>query len=528
MKPIVQFRYLEYAGAELFTVICLPSDKGRFPTMIYRSPYVDAEELLSEEEVCEQRLSHYAAWVEHGYAVVFQHCRGRGKSSGDCVPYIYEREDGLFLQDWIRTQPFYNGELYLYGGSYTSSVHFVTAPFAPDIRGAILEVQDCERYNCNYRNGFYKMGLHGEWYVKMYKHKSKLKKSYTTDSYRMLPLSEFSKTVLGESAEDFDEILRHPDRNDPFWQTRYGGGEAHDAIKHANIPILLVTGFYDIYAGGVFDMWHGLDDQTRAQSALAVHPFEHGGKGTDQPIFFENGVLKEKFDLYPVRWADSVRGKCEPPFARGKVTYYKLFDNKWCCDDFYDAGQTKKLVLGKGSVTYKYNPYAPASFQGGLSTNLGGNAWQNQPNARYDVISLYTEPFSEDTFVKGKIKAKLTVQSDCEDTCFYLRLSLCKEGGDYGLRDDINQISNFDAAYRPGDTLEMDFSFDEHAFVVQNGEKLRIDISSSAYPHYVPHTNQRGLFAEQTTARISTNTVILDRSFLELPIGVSSASISEK
>ena len=249
------YRYLLCHGAELFTVVCLPKKTGTYPTVIYRIPYVDSEELIGEREICRKKIEQYSSWLEAGYAVVYQHCRGRGKSSGDCIPYIYEREDGLFLQDWIRKQPFYNGELFLCGTSYTSSVHFVTAPFAEDIKGAVLEVQDCERYNCNYRNGFYKVGLHGNWYVKMYKKKSNLRKSYTIDSYKMLPLSEFSKTVFGERAEDFDEILRHPKRSDPFWNTRYGGGEAHEAIKHAHIPILLVTGFYDIYTGGVFDMW---------------------------------------------------------------------------------------------------------------------------------------------------------------------------------------------------------------------------------------------------------------------------------
>ena len=255
----VFFEYLEFSGAKLFTVVCLPNGCGKFPTVIYREPYVDNDEELSKEEICTNRLRGFKVWLDNGYAVVFQHCRGRGKSSGDCIPYIYEREDGLFLQNWIRQQPFYNGELYLCGGSYTSSVHFVTAPFAEDIKGAVLEVQDCERYNCNYRNGFYKMGLHGGWYVGMYKKKSNLKKNFTPASYNMLPLSEFSKTVLGEKAEDFDEILKHPDKNDSFWKTRYGGGEAHEAIKHANIPILLVTGFYDIY--------------TRVERAVAQVPF---------------------------------------------------------------------------------------------------------------------------------------------------------------------------------------------------------------------------------------------------------------
>ena len=173
------YTYLEMHDVKLFSVICLPSAFGKFPTVIMRSPYVDDQENIPEETICENKLNEYKTWLDNGYAVIFQHCRGRGKSTGDCIPYINEREDGLFLQKWIRQQPFYNGALYLCGGSYTASVHFVTAPFADDIKGAVLRVQDCERYHCNYRNGFYKMGLHGGWYVGMYKKKSMPSKNYT-------------------------------------------------------------------------------------------------------------------------------------------------------------------------------------------------------------------------------------------------------------------------------------------------------------------------------------------------------------
>lgn len=515
----VFFDYLEIKEAKLFTVVCLPQNYGTFPTVMIRNPYVDADEILSEEKICENKLHDFRHWLDNGYAVVFQHCRGRGKSTGDCIPYIYEREDGLFLQDWIRKQPFYNGELYLSGASYTSSVHFVTAPFADDIKGAVLQVQDCERYNCNYRNGFYKIGLHGGWYVNMYKKKSILDKNYTAESYNMLPLSDFSKTVFGENAEDFDEILKHPDKNDDFWMTRYGGGEAHDAIKHANIPILLVTGFYDIYTGGVFDMWNSLDDETKSKSALAVHPFDHGCNGAGQPINFENGNIHKEFELFSVKWFDSIRGKCKSPFEKSKVTYYKLFDNKWCCDDFDTAKQYQKISLGNETISYKYDPNTPATFKGGLSANFGGNVWQEAPHLRDDIITVYSSEFTKDTFVKGKIKARLHVKSDCEDTCFYMRISLCKAQGDYGLRDDINQISNFCDTYTPNTEIEMDFLFDEHAFVIKKGEKLRIDISSSAFPLYVRHTNNKGLFSEQVTAKTAVNSVILSASYIELPIG---------
>ena len=64
----------------------------------------------------------------------------------------------------------------------------------------------------------------------------------------------------------------------------------------------------------------------------------------------------------------------------------------------------------------------------------------------------------------------------------------------------------------------MNFSFDEHAFVIKKGEKFRIDISSSAFPHYVRHTNNKGLFSEQTTSKIATNTVFLDDSYIEIPL----------
>ena len=512
------YTYMPNRGADLFTAVLLPGELTQYPVVVFRNPYVEAEEHISEEEICEIRRKEYAYFLDAGYAVVYQHCRGRGKSSGDCIPYINEREDTLALYDWIRAQDFYNGELYLYGRSYTSSVHFVAAPYAQDIKGAILEVQDSERYNCNYRNGFYKMGLHGGWYVGMYKKKSNLQKSFVPDSFRMLPLIDFSKTVLGECAADFDEILRHPDKNDAFWQTRYGGGEAQGAITHTNMPILLVTGFYDIYTGGVFDMWNALDAATKNQCALAVHPYGHSGLAEKEPIAFDKGELKDAFENYKARWLDAVRGKCAPPFAPGKITYYKLFGETWACDDFYDANETQRLALGAGEVSYVYNPYAPASFKGGLSRNFDSNEWQDAPNSRYDIISLYTEPFAADTYIKGKMRAQLQVKSDCEDTCFYIRLSLCKAEGDYGLRDDINQISNVAAQYQPGEKIAMDFSFDEHAFVIKQGEKLRIDISSSAFPYYVPHTNRRGLYCEQTTAKIAHNSVDLAQSWVELPV----------
>jgi len=508
------FSYVNTLGTKLFTVICLPNATDKFPTVILRSPYVDYAENISEEDAVARVAEMQKSFVENGYAVVYQHCRGCGKSDGDCIPYVNEREDGLALQQWIREQPFYNGELYLCGGSYTATVHYATAPFADDIKGAVFNKQDCEYYNNTYRNGIFKMGF-WNWYVNMYKKKSHAQRNCVMETYNILPFSDFTKTVFGENIPSFDEKLHHPDRNDAFWNTRNGGGERRNAIQNADIPILLTAGFYDISTGGIFDMWNALDETTKVKSAFIVHPYNHGVTPNSQPIQFDNATIEEKFGDYQVKWLNAIRMGEEPFVERGKITYYKLFGDTWCTDEFVQPKKQVTFTLGEGEKTYCYNPYAPAVFNGGL-TAITGNAWQEPPNSRYDIISVFTPEFEEDTFIKGKMQAKLRVKSDCEDTCFYVRVSLVKEEGAYGLRDDINQISNFEASYTPNDRVDMEFTFEQHAFVVKKGEKLRVDISSSAFPLFVRHTNYKGLFCEQTTAKIAQNTVDLANSTLTI------------
>ena len=180
--------------------------------------------------------------------------------------------------------------------------------------------------------------------------------------------------------------------------------------------------------------------------------------------------------------------------------------------------ETMQLTLGKEAVTYLYNPYDAPGFQGGLSCNFGGTVFQNPPNSRSDILSIYTEPFAKDTFVKGKMSASLRVASDCEDTGFYVRISLEKEQGDYGLRDDITSLVYQLGDYTPGSQVDLKFTFDEHAFLIQKGERLRIDIASADDEHYVNHTNQKGLYSEQTMAKVARNTVYLQESKLMLPV----------
>lgn len=512
--------YVESGGYKLYTAVMLPSKEGKYPTVIKRNPYVNPTTEFSDEKLLMMYMAENEKWLRRGYAVVFQHCRGRGKSEGECEPFVNEREDGLNLQDYVRKQSFYNGEIFLWGGSYCCEVHYATAPFAEDIKGAVLRVRDTERYSFFYRNGHCKVSLGADWYVtEMYKVRNGITKNYSKNTFNTLPLSDFTKTVYGESVPDFDEYFRHPSQDDPFWDTHLGGGKERYALRDVKIPVLIETAWYDIFEGGIFDMWQDMTDDAKSRCAFVVSAYDHGDTPSSSPIPLPKASRAEQFGAeYDVDWCDYVLGKREAPIEPGKVTYYNMFINTWSTDDFYTAKENMKFPLGEKSVTYTYNPFDAPSFPGGLSSNFGGVAFENSLGSRYDVINIYTDTFKENVLVKGNMKAKLVVSSDCEDTDFYIRISIAKDGGDYGIREDIHSISEFCPDYKPGDKVEIDFTFDEHAFMVKTGEKLRIDIASADSNNYVRHTNMKGHYFYQTTAKVAHNTVYLNESHLEIPI----------
>lgn len=512
MKPYSYYEYYNFNGADFFTLVLLPCEEGKFPVVVLRSPYVGYAVEKTEEELIESFKNEYLSWAENNYAVVFQHCRGQGKSTGDFVPYIHEREDGLALREWIRRQNFYNGQIFLLGGSYTASLHYCTAPFEEDIKGAVFNVQDSERYRLWYRNGNMRRG-HANWYFDLYKQKSGLKKTHTMESFSELPIKNLSQRVIGEKAEDFEQMLSSPHFSDRFWQTRFGGIEARDAVSDANIPILMTTGYNDYYVGGMFKMWDELKEQTKEKSALIVSPYNHGDSYySENGMSFLNAHIREQFGSdYDIKWFNSIIRNEEPYIKTGKVTYYRTFENVWETD-FY-SGDVEELTvgIGAGEKTIVYNPEDPPGFD-------SEGVFMDIPGKRDDVISVYTDSFISDVFVKGKMRMKLTVSSDCQDTSFYAMIGIHTEKGDYALRHDITSVLYQKEKYIQNDKTTLEFVFDEYAFAVKKGQSLRIDIAPTDKNTYVCHTNMKGSYSDIETSKKANNKVYLQESFLFLPI----------
>ncbi len=93
------------------------------------------------------------ALAQCGYAVISQDCRGTGDSgprSWDM--FIYEREDGVDLVEWVSRQEWFDGFLGSLGGSYTAATQWAMAmhprmsAIAPEVGGLCVQMPSVRYY----------------------------------------------------------------------------------------------------------------------------------------------------------------------------------------------------------------------------------------------------------------------------------------------------------------------------------------------------------------------------------------------
>jgi uncharacterized protein len=63
----------------------------------------------------------------HGYPAVIGFSRGKYKSTGPVVPFEKDGDDARTLINWITQQPWSDGRVGMYGGSYTEFTQWAAA-----------------------------------------------------------------------------------------------------------------------------------------------------------------------------------------------------------------------------------------------------------------------------------------------------------------------------------------------------------------------------------------------------------------
>ncbi len=487
-------------GVRLYTRCTHLNNLDKCPIIFMRTPYdKSGEEIVPDNYANDD-------FVKNGYAVIRQHCRGTGNSEGDCIPYI-ERNDGLDTLDIIRKLPFYNGEIYLVGGSYLATVHYSYLSAKPkDVKGAVFSIQTDRMYFRNYKNGCCWDFCNINWWLKMLKRQYP---EYTTENIIKRPYKDIIKRAVGEDVAEFTSCLMNNEYND-FWKEDC----KTDIVDYIDFPVLFCDGWYDYYIDGTFSMWERLNDKIKKKCAYVIGPWEHATK-TDR---FENGNIPENFNYL---WIDAIRNNKELEFAQcGKINYYSIGAKRWDSTTLplgtnnlrLYLTEDKKLSASKstGNFSYTYNPHIRPEIMD--KTVIDENEFCD------NIISFFSDTFDSEASFFGRINLNIAVSSDCEDTVFYARLFLVENGTARYLTETISTLSNSNGNYAPGTRLDLNINCSPIGFTVNKGAKIRLDISSVS-PKYVPHANVKGHWATVTETKIAHNCIYCDGSYIDLPEG---------
>jgi len=210
----------------------------------------------------------------------------------------------------------------------------------------------------------------------------------------------------------------------------------------------------------------------------------------------------------------------------------------------------------EASIAFDYDPRDPVPTIGGAITSgapvMEGGAFDQRESERFfgckppylplatrpDVLVFQTPPLAADIEVIGPISVKLWVASNCPDTDFTAKLiDVYPPGADYPDGYAMN-ITNgiLRCRYRnawekpemmePGTIYEITVDAFPTANLFKTGHRIRLDISSSNFPHFDVNPNTGEPEGQSRRTRIATNTIYLDTAYpshLVLPVVPGSA-----
>ncbi len=195
----------------------------------------------------------------------------------------------------------------------------------------------------------------------------------------------------------------------------------------------------------------------------------------------------------------------------------------------------------EASRSYRYDPSDPVPSVGGTITSgapiMEGGAYDQREGsdfygstppfeplaARSDVLVFQTAPLDADVEVTGPLVVRLWISSDAPDTDFTAKLvdvyppnEDYPEGFAMNVTDGIIRARYRDSweepeLMEPGRVYEVVIEAFPTSNLFARGHRIRVDISSSNYPHFDLNFNTGEPEGLATHRRVATNTVYLDR-----------------
>jgi putative CocE/NonD family hydrolase len=442
-------------GATICAVVVRPRAEERHPAILNFTIYADSFNNLNEAR----------RTASNGYVGVVGLPRGKGCSPDKPVPYEHDSADAAALIDWIAAQPWSNGRVGMYGGSYEGFAVWAAAkrmpkalksmmagaPVAPGIdvpmEGNVFwnfvypwpfyttntKMLDDATYNDNDRWN----KLNHDWYV-------------SGRAYR--DLEKIDKTPNPV----FDRWIAHASY-DHYWQDMI---PYKTEFARIDIPVLSTAGYYFGGPGAaVYYFTQHYRYRPNAEHYLVIGPYDHvpGHRGTISVLGTSTMTTLAGYELDPVaqldmaelryQWFDyTLKNGRKPPLLKDKVNYEVMGANVWKHAPSLAAmaNQTLRfhLTAARSGDSYKLSGQKPTAASTITQTvNLAdrtdvdrqppGGGVLDKALDTSNGIAFISDTISTPTELSGLFAGRLDFITNKKDFDFQITLFELTSTGDY-------------------------------------------------------------------------------------------------
>jgi putative CocE/NonD family hydrolase len=499
-------------GIKLNGTLYTPKDqKGPAPCILTLTPYISAT-----------YHPYGVAMAAHGLPYLVVDVRGRGNSEGEKFePYVHEALDGYDIVEWLARQPYCNGKVGMWGGSYTGFDQWdIAREFPPHLATIVPAAAAYPSVDTPmFKNIFYLSDT--QWWPTVTAGRAAqegIDDSFWEAKYREwyesgAPFKDLARIVGNARPEVFQEWISHPQQG-AYWDAYVPTPEQYAKM---DIPILSITGSYDNTQSSALTFYRNhmryASSAERARHYLLIGPWDHMGthapKADVDGLHFGPASLVDLDKLHVDWYLWTMQGGQKPEFLQKQVAYYVMGAEKWRYADTLEGITAQSIPYFLDSTTNADDPFASGSLRPGHAGSatpdhyvydprvirkakpprepgLGGLVSQSVIFDRAPGWQLvyHTAPFEHDAEISGFFKLAAWLSIDQPDTDFSVSIyAIDTEGRSVFLSNDVVR-----ARYREGlrkkeqlihTTAALRYDFEGFTFVsrlIRKGERLRLTV----------------------------------------------------
>jgi putative CocE/NonD family hydrolase len=492
-----------------------PDGASPWPTLLMRQPY--------GRDIASTVVYAHPVWfARNGYHVVVQDVRGRGGSEGVFYPFRHEARDGAETIAWLCNLAACNGRIGMYGFSYQGATQLLAAVEQPQGLMCIApHMTATDLYNgWFYHHGALRLNSTLSWGIQMLR-----------EDARRLGLRDASDkleaawaNIRAQSAHA--PYAQHPAISDPAlpsyvrdWITHREPGDYWASLDisarldQIRIPALHIAGWFDTYLEGSIAGYlslrnHAGTEFARDNQCLIAGPWIHipWGDRAGDTDFGEAANLNT--DEILLRWFDHWLKGSATFSSEPRIRYFALGPNEWRAAEDWPLEAAFPLYLrsrgsansrrGDGILTadppesdeprdvFIYDPEVPVPAPGGLQA-LSGPFDQSVIEIGNNLLVYTSEPVLRQTEIFGHPRIVLHAQTSAAHADFTAKLvRVTASGRAEFLSIGIARSSWLfhETAHSQDRIHTWEFALEPVAFVLAPGERMRLEIASSAFPLY--------------------------------------------